>query len=1164
MRKIFIALTSLLLTIAGSETLYADCVLLDESAKKEIMNKWSSSKTVTYTISTPRPAGQLTFNFSKSGAALGGVTVTAKYNDGSSQEIIDGKSDGSQSYSFDKKIVTELQFKGTGTLSKQISNVRLTQAAYFNAPSITDFGSAKINTVDATQTTTMDWSDVAPMQVSLTGEGASQFSYTMDGNAQTCAYGTAVLSVTYKHNIVGSHTATLSLSNGAYSYDIPLTGITERKDQVLSWSEEWEVEEPAVLVGTTITGAATATSLLPVTYTSSDESIMAVTNNGQALQAIKTGEVIITATQVGNDEWAEATPISKTFIVYDKFTPVFWLNNTPDQTEADLKVGESITINIENTTDALQIACGDELAYTMGEGVLTITALAATDNATITLTQPETATIFSATRTFTLHITKNTASLTHNLLTDYYVDDEIAFADLYTATNTEVEVSILSSDEAVIKVEGDRLHAVGAGTATVTISQAENYKWTALTAEQTVTVSKHANAIVWSFAGENADSKTLSYNEAVAVTCTSDNTDTESSPITIAQTAGEDIATYNAEQQTITASYHNGTATWTVSQPENYKYLAAEATITVTVAAIQGGCDIINNSDEFDVPYNSTKGETTWMDINAAAQLTFDAKMQFWSTGNMEIEAYINGNWTKIQSIGTGSLSSDSYNTFSYDLAAEVQGIRFKNAGTLARYVKNVKVSRRQHLTPSETTLALPANEIGGQTTATFTLTWSSCADEIRLVSDNPKFTIDNPVISTNGGSGTANITVAYSSDEMENATATLTLYTPYQQTTIALTATTGKKTQTITWELPETILTTDHITLQATAATEISYQTDNTDIALISADNTLTILRAGVVRLTATAIETDEYQSATLSRDITISLAVPQITTLPTAGPAREGEPISTLSLIGGEADVAGAFEWAVPSDTILAAGIHSIAVRFVPANVNFYQTVDTVIRVEVIGKQPQTITWDDNIATLPVDTGALTLNATAQSNITYTSSNPQVAYIDGNILHIVTYGTVTVTATAEETDQYQSATISRDIAITALTPEILSNPTISILTVGQSLSYAVITDGEASTAGMFVWTDDEDIDAPFTEAGQYPVHLQFIPYNTDWYTIVSNIELTITVIPNASTSVISAPSDGTLNLSSDAAQKILHNGHILILRGEQTYDLQGHLLRR
>lgn len=856
----------------------------------------------------------------------------------------------------------------------------------------------------AQQTITITHAHAGKITANISGDNASDYSVSSTTPvANSVSEGAQSVTITFTPTCNGTRTATLTIhsDNGLNDVVITLTGEGTLNPQTLTWDNE--PVDPNMTLGSTLNISATATSGLPVTYTSSAPDIISV--NGNTLTANKVGTAVIMASQTGDCTFAPAENITKEFTVNDKATPVFWLNNTPDQTEADLKVGESITINIENTTDALQIACGDELAYTKGEGVLTITVLAATDNATLTLTQPEAATIFGGTRTFTLHITKNTATLTHNLLTDYKVDDEIAFTDLYTATNSEVEVSVLSSDEAVIKVEGDRLHAVGAGTATITISQAENYKWTALSTEQTVTVSKHANTIVWSFAGEHANSKTLSYDETIAVTCTSDNTDTENSPISITQTAGEDIATYNAEQQTITASYHNGTATWTVSQPENYKYLAAEATITVTVAPIQGGCDIINNSNEFDVPYNSTKGETTWTDINAAAQLTFDAKMQFWSTGNMEIEAYINGNWTKIQSIGTSSLSSDSYNTFSYDLAAEVQGIRFKNAGTLARYVKNVKVSRRQHLTPSETTLALPANEIGGQTTATFTLTWSSCADEIRLVSDNPKFTIDKPVISANGGSGTANITVTYSSDEMENATATLTLYTPYQQTTIALTAATGKK---------------------------------------------------------------------------------------------------------------------------------------------------------------QQTITWDDDIATLPVDTGALALNATAQGNITYTSSNPQVAYIDGNTLHIVTYGTVTLTAAAEETDQYQSTTITRDITITALTPEILSNPTISILTVGQSLSYAVITGGEASTEGMFVWADDEDIDTPFSEAGQYPVHLQFIPYNTDWYTTVSNIELTITVIPNVSTSVISAPSDGTLNASSDTAQKILHNGHVLILRGEQVYDVQGQLLRK
>ncbi len=851
----------------------------------------------------------------------------------------------------------------------------------------------------AQQSITITHAHAGKITANISGDNASDYSVSSTTPvANSVSEGAQSVTITFAPTCNGTRTATLTLhsDNGLNDVVITLTGEGTLNPQTLTWDNE--PVDPNMTLGSTLNISATATSGLPVTYTSSAPDIISV--NGNTLTANKVGTAVITASQTGNCTFAPAENITKEFTVNDKATPVFWLNNTPDQTEADLKVGESITINIENTTDALQVTCGDELAYTIGEGVLTITALAATDNATITLTQPETATIFSATRTFTLHITKNTASLTHNLLTDYKVDDEIAFTDLYTATNTEVEVSVLSSDESVIKVEGDRLHAVGAGTATITISQAENYKWTALSTEQTVTVSKYANTIVWSFAGENADSKTLSYNETIAVACTSDNTDIESSPITIAQTAGENIATYNAEQQTITASYNNGTATWTVSQPENYKYLAAEATITVTVAAIQGGCDIINNSNEFDVPWNSTKGETTWTDINAAAQLTFDAKMQFWSTGNMEIEAYINGNWTKIQSIGTGSLSSDSYNTFSYDLAAEVQGIRFKNAGTLARYVKNVKVSRRQHLTPSATTLALPANEIGGQTTASFTLTWSSCADEIRLVSDNPKFTIDNPVISTNGGSGKANITVAYSSDEMENATATLTLYTPYQQTTIALTATTGKKTQSISWsDCPSTIEA-------------------NADI----------------------------------------------------------------------------------------------------------------------------------------------TLTATAQTPVHIISSDSAIAYVENGKLLVITCGTVTLTAIAEESEMYESATLSQDITITPLTPEVTSLPIASAIRIGQSFSESALTGGTANVEGYFTWDDSDDNYIHVSTEGEYTAYVMFVPANINWYTILHNIAVSVTVQDGPSTDL-----RNTVNAaSSSAPQKVLLNGAIYIIRDGRMYDMQGRLLRQ
>ncbi len=847
----------------------------------------------------------------------------------------------------------------------------------------------------AQQSLTITHAHAGKITAALSGDHASDFSVSSTTPvANSVSEGTQSIAITFAPACNGTRTATLTLhsDNGLNDVVITLTGEGTLNPQTLTWDNE--PIDPNMTLGSTLDISATATSGLAVTYTSSAPDIISV--NGNTLTANKVGTAVITASQAGDCTFAPAENITKEFTVNNKAVPTFWLNNTPELTEADLKVGESITINIENTTDALQVTCGDELAYTKGEGTITVTALAATDNATITLTQPETATNFSATRTFTFHITKDTATLTHNLLTDYKVDDEIAFADLYTATNSEVEVTVKSSDEAVVKVEGDRLHAVGAGTATITISQAENYKWTALSTEQTVTVSKYANTIVWSFADESGNSKTLSYNETIAVAYTSDNADTENSPISIAQTAGEDIATYNAEQQIITASYHNGTATWTVSQPENYKYLAAEATITVTVAPMTANCYAVEDPDSHNIGMYSNKNGIEYTLNGVGETLSIDVWKENAATNEITIYGYNNsGNETTLATYSAGSLST-SASTKTVALSGDIVRIKVKAGGTLDKHFKNLYITRKQVLTPSATTLALPANEIGGQTTANFTLTWSSCADEIRLVSDNSKFTINKPVISTNGGSGTANITVTYSSDEMETTTGTLTLYTPYQQTTIALTATTGKKTQTIA---------------------------------------------------------------------------------------------------------------------------------------------------------------WDNLPASMPANTAAIALDATAEGSVTYVSSDPDIAYIEGNMLHIVRYGNVTITATAEETEQYKSATLSRDITITPLTPTILSNPTISSIMVGQSLSYAMLTDGEADTEGSFTWADDEDLDAVFTVAGEYPVHVQFIPDNTNWYIQGDAILLTITVVANPTTDV-------EQTAVQSPARKVLLNGQIYIIRNGQWYDIQGRIL--
>ena len=765
----------------------------------------------------------------------------------------------------------------------KITDVAFEKGTTFSVSSdvLEAFPATAINTTSTTtRSFTINYSNVE--NLSCSSDNSEFVVSSLSGDICTGSQ-TVVVSFTPNSACPTNRTATITVTAGSQSQTISVSGEALLMTPALDVNSDIQSVD---LYSATFPDNKIDLSTLITTHTGGElvYAVTGATNGGDIHQAMLDGcvfyathsgdyQVTVTSTE---DCLYSSTAATLNIHVNDKVQPSFVLNGDETLEETYLNVETNTASIVLTNVDVSTLKMTydhDILACQLENNVIVVTAKQIGEP-TLTLEQPETPDTYNASRTFTFHITKNTATLTNNLVAEYLVDDEIAFTDLYTATNDEVAVIVLSSDETVLKADGDKLVAVGAGTAEITVSQAENYKWTALSETKTVTVNKHANTIVWSFAGVETTSKTLSYDEIVAVAYTSGNADTEGSPITIIQTAGEGIAAYNAEQHTITASYHNGTATWTVSQPEDRKFLAAEATITVTVAALQSGCDIINNSEEFDVPWNSTKGETTWNDINAAAQLTFEAKMQLWSTGDMEIEAYINGNWTKIQSIGTGSLSNDSYNTFSYELAAEVQGIRFKNAGTLSRYVKNVRISRRQHLTPSATKLTLPPIKLGNQDSVRFSLQWSTCADAIKLVSSNSYFKLNKTEIPTTGA-GMADITLTYTSNEVETATSTITIYTPYQNITLEATGKTKKRDQKLSWTEPWKDIAEPAISIGREIKNPVESSVDGWIAAYTSSDPTvidiegvtLKALKAGTATITAYHPGNEEWASASTEK---------------------------------------------------------------------------------------------------------------------------------------------------------------------------------------------------------------------------------------------------------------------------------------------------------
>lgn len=147
---------------------------------------------------------------------------------------------------------------------------------------------------------------------------------------------------------------------------------------------------------------------------------------------------------------------------------------------------------------------------------------------------------------------------------------------------------------------------------------------------------------------------------------------------------------------------------------------------------------------------------------------------------------------------------------------------------------------------------------------------------------------------------------------------------------------------------------------------------------------------------------------------------------------------------------------------------------------------------------KIAQTITWNDNIANIKT-TDNITLNATATTAITYTSSDNSIAEIVGNTLKINKHGKVTITATAAETDIYASATQTKEVTISATTPEV-TWPQVAPITYGTPLTLDMLVGGTANVPGNFEFADLSTT----LNAGTHNLVVRFIPEDQNIYAIV------------------------------------------------------------
>ena len=195
--------------------------------------------------------------------------------------------------------------------------------------------------------TTMVWGSTEPFELTLTGEGASQFTVAIDNNAGKGKEGVALISAIYKLDVAGVHEAVLTVANGTYSYEIALKGTTLKKEQTLVWNDDLSN------LNALDTVVLNATAMTEVSYAVSDENVASV--EGNKLIAHRAGEVVVYAYATESDMY-KADTLSLTAVVSTIAQEMVW-----DQDLSEVNVFDTIV---------LSAAAKNEVTYAVSDSAI--------------------------------------------------------------------------------------------------------------------------------------------------------------------------------------------------------------------------------------------------------------------------------------------------------------------------------------------------------------------------------------------------------------------------------------------------------------------------------------------------------------------------------------------------------------------------------------------------------------------------------------------------------------------------------------------------------------------------------------------------------------------------------------------------------------------------
>lgn len=667
--------------------------------------------------------------------------------------------------------------------------------------------------------------------------------------------------------------------------------------------------------------------------------------------------------------------------------------------------------------------------------------------------------------------------------------------------NAQTGITYSVADPTIISIDGNTLTALKAGTTTITATAAETNEWLGDTSTITVKVTeKKVQYIHWN---DNLTRLRVG-GEPVLLTATAwvlidpkTNTQEENPERTTLITyasANNNIVSVSGNVLTIVGE---GETTLIATLPGDDVYEGVVVSTPVHVRAVSTSvCEAYVLDDSKTRTLNTIASEE--YTINGPAdKLTFSAnreKLIGVSNNNpIYVDQYYDGGWHSVFETSVALNNYTSYGPIQLNRKASKVKFYTKTGATGYRNIKDVAVTMATYLETTTPKIVVERSIIGAIIDETIRIQYSNLPDDVPVVNNSDKITVKE--------SGLGNVCGEYGEKELHLTIRPTEIgviediITIHDEATgkkleIPVTVHVQRNTQTIGWEQDlANIYTTDSITLNATAQTEVYYTSSDSTIAYAE-DNVLKINKHGQFTLTAIAVESEKYEQATLSKDITINAVQPTISAWPTVEPIAYAQTLTIDMLIGGEAEVEGYFDWNIERNQSLVPDTYDLDVRFIPTNTNYYTSVDGTVSV-TINKSAQSIVWNDSFENITV-TDSIRLTASAQTKVTYEVSDTELAYItDNNVLYFHRGGTVQVTAYAEENAYYLATETVRELTILPAKPNILVKPNATAITYGQTIGESFLEGGEASVLGTFNWLDS----LAMPNAGTYWQYVRFTP---------------------------------------------------------------------